>query len=659
MQVHKWIWALVLVSVLVFVLSLRQLSDPDLGFHLKYGKWIVTHQSFPATDQTTYTVSDHQYIDLHWLFQVVIYGVFILFGYPGISLFICFLSLLLSLLLLIRLRSLRIPTSIISIAIFAAFLIIDPRIAARPEMFTFLFLTGILLILDLYMEQRKNLLYLLPAIMLVWCNMHALFILGLLVIAVYFIGILIRDHKADKSLLICMIISFLVCFINPYGMKGFSLPIELLTRFDPNNIYNQHIQEFLPFFAQPHFVIRDYLFIILTGVSALVTVRSIKTRKLHELILLLLFGFLAIGSIRNIPLFVLIAIPIVSKQVFELSGKISKWKKKVSSLVFIAMIVLPMAMIPRLLTNAYYLTNNSFNKTGMGINNAHQPVQAANFLLNNHLNGRILNSIGFGGWLSWALPQPVFIDGRLEVMQESIYKEVTQSWNGALPGLINKYQPQLIVYNYLKYYPWTFQMKELKGWRLIYLDGIAAIFAREPFAKQIREVDLSKIPLIDEHSAPKTVNNWLKGFYRQPDYSTMDMLHQTLFCLQINSPQRAKNNMEKAITFFNGANRKTCQGDFKGALTDYDSSIILLPTYTKAYNNRGILRASVFKDYSGAINDFNKAIACDPIFSDAYLGRGTAHFLLQETEAACNDWKHARSLGNLQAVRLIELHCNR
>ena len=94
MQQGKWIWPLLFVSAFIFTLSLRQLSDPDLGFHLKYGKWIVANEKVPVTDMSTYTVPTHPYIDLHWLFQVMLYGVFRLTGYPGISLFICLLSLL-------------------------------------------------------------------------------------------------------------------------------------------------------------------------------------------------------------------------------------------------------------------------------------------------------------------------------------------------------------------------------------------------------------------------------------------------------------------------------------------------------------------------------------------------------------------------------------
>ena len=659
MPARKWIWPLLLTSLLVFILSLRQLSDPDLGFHLKYGKWIVTHLQVPFYDQSTYTVSGHPYVDLHWLFQVILYTVYSLTGYPGLSILVCLLSISLFLLLLLRQEMYRIPLSITSIVLFIAYLIIDPRIAPRPEMFTFLFLTCTFLLLDRYYDRRSNKLYLLPVIMLFWCNMHALFVLGLLVITIYFVSIFIRDKKPDLVLLAWLIISFLVCFINPYGIKSFSLPLELLTRFDPGNIFNQHIQEFLPFFAQPQFVVRDYLFLILAGMTILLTTLTYRNRKPHEIILVFLFGFLAIGSIRNIPLFVLAAIPIISREINEISARIRILPKSLASGIYILMLLLPLAIIPRLITNAWYMNNNSFNKTGMGINASHQPVQAADFLVRNHLDGRILNSIGFGGWLSWALPQPVFIDGRLEVIKEDLYEELTRSWKGELPDLIMKYHPSLIVYNYLKYYPWTLQLREMSDWRLIYSDGLTAIFAHNTYAVSMPEKKLPGISSDATPTNPLNFNHWIQGFWRQPDYDDIDRLHQSLLGVLLGSGYHSSINAEKAVFLFNKANQKYNSGDGPGAKEAYDSAIALNPGYAKAFNNRGILRAAYFKDYYGAISDFDQAIKLNPHYPEAYLGRGTAFLYLENINQACKDWSAARSFGNTQAARLIELHCNR
>ena len=463
----------------------------------------------------------------------------------------------------------------------------------------------------------------------------------------------------DRRLLIWAVISFLVCFINPYGARGFTLPIELLSRFDPENIFNQHIQEFMPFFSQPFFVVRDYLFLALLGLIVVIMVLTWRRRKAHEYLLLLAFLFLAINSIRNIPLFILIAFPILSRSLKELDNRLALTWNKARLAFYLILILLPIALTLRFLTNAWYISNNSFNQTGMGVNPSHQPVEASSFLVKNHLDGRILNSIGYGGWLSWTIVQPVFIDGRLEVMQESLYREITKSWNGHLSLLIDQYKPVLIFYNYLKYYPWTFQLKEMPGWRLIYIDGAVAIFANQGYAPLLRTISLSELPSQEMLIKPPPFISWTEGFYKPADQKSIDDMHKALFRIQMNTGSTGKQSTENAVTCFNLANERYRAGDIRGAISGYDSAILLQPGYAKAFNNRGVILAFEIKNYAGAKEDFDQAIHLDPQYGDAWLGRGTVLYFMHDTSGACRDWQRARQLGNLQAARLLGLHCNR
>ena len=397
----------------------------------------------------------------------------------------------------------------------------------------------------------------------------------------------------------------------------------------------------------------------------------------------------------------------------------------------------------RIFTNSYYLANNSYNKTGIGVDDRHLPVKAVAFLNTYHLNGRIINSLSLGGWLSWGLPQPVFIDGRLEVVGESLYNEVRNSWSGGLGNLIRKYEPSLIIYTYDQYYPWTIQLSRMPGWRLIYLDGFTAIFAKNDYAEEIPVLDFSRITqqfnigtYTDEQE--KAILNleplsgfsgWVQGFYKRPDYPVSDLSNMASFCLQMNNKQtalklfvellrrtnggsryvyyvladiyRSQNEKEKAaicykrilsfdpgnriarlalesitseqvtskstrvedhrendaILSFNEGNMKYQQGDINGAIASYKKAIELNPSYFKAYNNLGILKATVMKNYKDALEDFTKAIEIKPDYDDAYLGRGTCWFKLNETEKACHDWKKALSLGNRQVGKMIRLYC--
>ena len=81
-----WRYALAAVFVLLVVFTARYLSDADLGYHLRGGQWILEHHRFPSKDTYTYTRSNADYLDLHWLYQILIYATYVIGGYTALSL---------------------------------------------------------------------------------------------------------------------------------------------------------------------------------------------------------------------------------------------------------------------------------------------------------------------------------------------------------------------------------------------------------------------------------------------------------------------------------------------------------------------------------------------------------------------------------------------
>src|SRR5712671_6680812 len=81
-----WVVALVSSFALLALLATRYLGDTDLGYHLKGGQWILANRAFLSHDVYTYTRSGAAYLDLHWLYQVLIYAVYRAGGYVSLSL---------------------------------------------------------------------------------------------------------------------------------------------------------------------------------------------------------------------------------------------------------------------------------------------------------------------------------------------------------------------------------------------------------------------------------------------------------------------------------------------------------------------------------------------------------------------------------------------
>ena len=65
--------------------------------------------------------------------------------------------------------------------------------------------------------------------------------------------------------------------------------------------------------------------------------------------------------------------------------------------------------------------------------------------------------------------------------------------------------------------------------------------------------------------------------------------------------------------------------------------VIPEPSYTKAYNNRGVVKDEL-KDYQGAISDYNEAIRIDPNHTKAYYNRGILKKELKDYQGAISDY---------------------
>ena len=460
-----------------------------MGIHLKAGQWIVQNHEVPGKDAFTFTVNEHDYIDMEWLYQVGCYLLYQVAGYFGISLIHFLLILAVCVITFVRMRGANPPLWSYGFLIFPAMVAVEPRFLARPEVLTWLLLVLTLLILDLRQSRKKDYLFFLPLIQLLWVNTEGIFILGWVVILAYLVGNWIRDKRPDPRLLKFTLFSFGVSLLNPYFWRGVLFPFELYTRMEGSNIFSHFIEEF----KSPWIIALQSFSIIQNGTS-LMTYRlfslvllvliglTFKKRKIHELFLTGAFFYLSAAAVRNIPLFFWVVLPIAAAALRDL---VSSWSflrktgefltaKKAPALMVSLLILL---MCGRVLTGAYYYPAR--HSLSLGLDNKFIPLKAVNFMVQNRMEGRLLNDVGFGGWLSWWQPNPIFIDGRLEAMGEDFFSEYIQSFNpGGLSVLADRWNIQLILINQTRDTQWLSQLNSMSDWRLVYFDELSALYVR-------------------------------------------------------------------------------------------------------------------------------------------------------------------------------------
>jgi len=155
----------VLPAILLFFGYFHHITayNQDLGRHLLTGKIIVQTLQVPTTNLFSYTYPSFPFINHHWGSEVIFYLIKTVTGDLGLFL----VSILLiggacSLIFLsAQKRAQAIPLVVISIIYLR---ILFERTDLRPELFSFLFLSTITVILYRYREKFTRLIFLLPLI---------------------------------------------------------------------------------------------------------------------------------------------------------------------------------------------------------------------------------------------------------------------------------------------------------------------------------------------------------------------------------------------------------------------------------------------------------------------------------------------------------------
>ncbi len=512
-SVTNRIVAFVLLA-LVVAFSFCEIYSEDLGFHLRAGEWILQNLKFPGKDVFTYTASTHDYVDMYWLYQVVLSVINKSggeFGLVASNALLIAASFLIVLVRIGRQRKLA-ETANWQFLLLIAIMAMAFQFGIRPHVLSWIFLNVILLVLDDFSHGRGNHLYLLPVVMVLWTNTHTLFILGWIVVGSYAAGIAWRENKLWTPVTKYALLSIAVSFVNPYFAKGVWMPFYQFQFLQRYNVFKSVITEYVSplnvssYFYNGHF----YLFQPLLGfhiffvLSAVAFLRRLRRIALHDLLIYGFFLYIGINAVKNIGFFVFAVLPATVgglQSAGGLSGGANpgkflvRWVRSVwtswtsaraQAVVNILTIGAAIVLMLAIVTDAYYINFRSDFRFGYHFNNYIVPTKAASFIRENKLDARIVNHFSFGGFLIHAIPQQVFIDGRNEVMGESLVTAYFRYWVPVnKKPLLDEFNPKIVIFPYQNAFLWVHYFTEDTTWRLSYVDELAAVYLKNGYAEKI------------------------------------------------------------------------------------------------------------------------------------------------------------------------------
>ncbi len=186
--------ARIVTVALAAVLAFRPIDDFDTWWHLAAGRWIAGHGAVPSTDTLSHTVRDHRWINLEWAYEVVIYLLHSLGG-PVLLSVAAAVGFTLAVWLLLRLVQPHLGDAGGAILSLLVLLVMQDRFTVRPEMVSFPLLVGLLSVLEFARTREGRGLWLLVPLMVIWVNVHGLFIIGVFAILCALSGA--KPHSAS------------------------------------------------------------------------------------------------------------------------------------------------------------------------------------------------------------------------------------------------------------------------------------------------------------------------------------------------------------------------------------------------------------------------------------------------------------------------------
>ncbi len=468
--------------IIVFLASLYNSADSDLGWHLKYGEYFFQHFSILRYNIFSTEMPNFQWINSSWATDLLSYLTFSRFGFLGIS----FLGgLVVTAIFYFISRAAKLTFWEISILFPVITFLEEPLnvVSFRGHQLSLLFTSILLYLLREFESGKKKSIFFIIPLFTIWSNFHGEFILGLAIflgwIFFHIISLVIGEHKSltkiisgEKIIFLTFVFSILATFINPFGIGPY---LESIKHF--GNPLQKYIIEWLPLDT---FSELWWHLVIWSGVLAISLIIIIKKKKFSEVLPYIGLTFLLLILTYTVRRY---AWPMYYVSVIPASYFVRFLKP--NNKIFAT-------ILPTVLLVIFYLyvSQIHFPSQRMGTMNWDRYCKefgkcspsSAEYLKNAHLKGNLMTFYNWGGYLIWNYPEiKPSIDGRMHLWQDEkgysafkYYYPLEQNWQN-----VDESKYDIVYMTPAK--PMHKQMMQLvkeNKWKIAYQDKYAYIFTR-------------------------------------------------------------------------------------------------------------------------------------------------------------------------------------
>ena len=406
--------------------------DGDLPRHLLLGNLIRATRSVPLTDTFSFRTEGYASIPHEWLSQVIFSFFYDLLGLGGVV-------LLTALLVTGTWGVVLYETQRRTTNLFATLFIAALGIAAcmihvlpRPHLFTYLFTAIWIMVLERVTDRKPLSWWLLPVLMVIWVNLHGMFVLGIILWGIYLTGSFLEapsrawfTQASTRSLLAGGAVSLFATLLSPSGIDIWEAVTSLGS--------NSYITARIPEYQSANFHLPEtWPFILLLLITVTAFARNHRRISWKDILLTTLFTGIALYTSRMLPLFAIVVVPSAVQTVGEwieheyAGGAFLKIEKNLatinsSSNGLVWLIVLSITVV------FIFRSGKAIDPQNKGnvFEQAFFPVLAVDWLNQNPQQGHMFNEFDWGGYLLLQLAprQQIFMDGHTHIYGEELTRE--------------------------------------------------------------------------------------------------------------------------------------------------------------------------------------------------------------------------------------------
>ena len=409
---------LTLASIIAIAsLLVRQFNEPDTWWQIAIGKDILRNFSIPLVDHYTLAGWNRPYHDSHWLFQIAV-AITELFGglsavglIPtviwGIVLYTCHRTIL---------KWIKISPAAVLICIVA--LACNYRFIPRPDIVSCLMISVYYLLLQQERFKTFPEILLFGFLQIVWSNSHGLFVIGPFMAGCYLIEGSFRRLRGEPVQIVpvarLVTVLLVTSLCTPFAFEGWVYALKIANEAGPTaDFVYKTLEELAPTFGSKTASKPDFwAFIVICVPLLLFFCAGIVKRNipLARCMITVTLFFAALTGRRNIPIFCLVAAPLLAEfiSIYTPAFSLNRAAKTAIALMLLVCSWFPFS------GKFYQSYGYDPLRFGVGTPSQAMPTGLPGLLRQIGFSGQIYNNDMFGGFCLYHGYLPL-IDGRWEI----------------------------------------------------------------------------------------------------------------------------------------------------------------------------------------------------------------------------------------------------